>query len=102
MPTYEYECTSCKHKFEILQSITAKPKLNAPSAVKSLKNWLAAPQVLFLKAPVFMLQIIKNPVNRKITRKLKLAPMLIPDARVARAINNHFNLLFLAFFMINY
>lgn len=26
MPTYEYECTRCGHVFEMLQSITAKPK----------------------------------------------------------------------------
>lgn len=26
MPTYEYECTNCGHVFEMLQSITARPK----------------------------------------------------------------------------
>ncbi len=26
MPTYDYECTKCGHVFEMLQSITAKPK----------------------------------------------------------------------------
>jgi putative FmdB family regulatory protein len=26
MPTYEYECTRCGHKFDMLQSITARPK----------------------------------------------------------------------------
>lgn len=25
MPTYEYECPDCKHRFERFQSITAKP-----------------------------------------------------------------------------
>ena len=26
MPTYDYECTKCGHVFEMLQSITARPK----------------------------------------------------------------------------
>ena len=25
MPTYEYECLECKHKFDVFQSITAEP-----------------------------------------------------------------------------
>lgn len=31
MPTYEYECTACKHTFERFQSITAKPVKTCPS-----------------------------------------------------------------------
>lgn len=26
MPTYDYECTNCGHVFEMMQSITARPK----------------------------------------------------------------------------
>ena len=42
MPTYEYECLSCKHKFEILQSITAKPKTKCPECGKKLKKLISA------------------------------------------------------------
>ncbi|MDP2831064.1 MAG: zinc ribbon domain-containing protein [Candidatus Omnitrophota bacterium] len=38
MPIYEYECLSCKHKFEILQSITAKPETKCPKCGKKLKK----------------------------------------------------------------
>jgi len=41
MPTYEYECLSCKHKFEILQSITAKPKTKCPECGKKLKKLIS-------------------------------------------------------------
>lgn len=34
MPTYEYECKSCKHRFEAFQSITAKPLKSCPSCSK--------------------------------------------------------------------
>ncbi|MBW2561878.1 MAG: zinc ribbon domain-containing protein [Deltaproteobacteria bacterium] len=36
MPTYDYECTACKHKFEKFQSITAKSIRKCP-ACKKLK-----------------------------------------------------------------
>ena len=30
MPTYEYECQSCGHHFELFQSITAEPVKHCP------------------------------------------------------------------------
>jgi len=30
MPTYEYECRSCGHRYELFQSITAKPIKKCP------------------------------------------------------------------------
>ena len=30
MPTYDYECSACGHKFEEFQSITEKPKKTCP------------------------------------------------------------------------
>jgi putative FmdB family regulatory protein len=30
MPTYEYECQTCKHRFEEFQSITAEPLEQCP------------------------------------------------------------------------
>ena len=42
MPTYEYECLSCKHKFEILQSITAKPKTKCPKCGKKLRKLISS------------------------------------------------------------
>lgn len=34
MPTYEYECTACGHKFEEWQSITADPITKCPECKK--------------------------------------------------------------------
>jgi len=42
MPTYEYECLSCKHKFEILQSITAKTKTKCPKCGKKLRKLISS------------------------------------------------------------
>ena len=32
MPTYEYECQQCGHRFEEFQSITAEPRQTCPEA----------------------------------------------------------------------
>lgn len=34
MPIYEYECASCRHKFEELQKISDKPLAKCPSCGK--------------------------------------------------------------------
>jgi putative FmdB family regulatory protein len=31
MPTYDYQCESCGHEYELFQSITARPKKKCPS-----------------------------------------------------------------------
>jgi len=35
MPTYEYECSSCGHQLEILQSIVEKPLKKYPECEKN-------------------------------------------------------------------
>ncbi|MFA4854314.1 MAG: FmdB family zinc ribbon protein [Candidatus Omnitrophota bacterium] len=42
MPTYEYQCLSCNHKFEILQSITAKPITKCPKCRKKVKKLISS------------------------------------------------------------
>jgi putative FmdB family regulatory protein len=34
MPTYDYECDACQHKFELYQSISADPEKKCPSCKK--------------------------------------------------------------------
>jgi putative FmdB family regulatory protein len=38
MPTYDYECTKCEAKFELYQSITAKPKRRIATDCAQCKN----------------------------------------------------------------
>jgi len=35
MPTYDYECRSCGHQYELFQSITAKPTKKCPTCGKN-------------------------------------------------------------------
>lgn len=34
MPTYDYECDACQHKFELYQSISAEPEKTCPACKK--------------------------------------------------------------------
>lgn len=38
MPTYEYECTSCGHSFEITQKMTDAPLEKCPKCKKALRK----------------------------------------------------------------
>jgi len=38
MPTYEYECRSCKHRFEEFQSITDEPIKVCPRCGKAVRR----------------------------------------------------------------
>jgi len=42
MPTYEYECLHCHHKFEAFQSITAKPLNKCPKCAKGVKRLISS------------------------------------------------------------
>lgn len=42
MPTYEYECLKCKHKFEAFQAITASALKTCPSCGKSVRRLISA------------------------------------------------------------
>ena len=42
MPTYEYECLSCEHKFEILQGINAKPISKCPNCGKKVRKLISS------------------------------------------------------------
>jgi putative FmdB family regulatory protein len=42
MPTYEYECLSCKHKFEVLQSLKEKPITRCPKCSKKVRKLISS------------------------------------------------------------
>ena len=43
MPTYDYECNSCQHRFELFQSITAKHKRKCPKCGRLTLRRLIGP-----------------------------------------------------------
>ena len=53
MPTYEYECRSCKTRFEKFQSITAKPTAPCPKCKGSSRRQISAGGGLLFKGSGF-------------------------------------------------
>jgi putative FmdB family regulatory protein len=43
MPTYDYVCNSCDHRFELFQSITASPKKKCPKCGRRTLRRLIGP-----------------------------------------------------------
>jgi len=42
MPTYEYECNSCAHRFEVFQKISEAPIKICPRCYKSVRRLISA------------------------------------------------------------
>lgn len=42
MPTYEYQCHSCAHRFDAFQSITASPLTRCPQCGKTVDRLISA------------------------------------------------------------
>ncbi|MBI5725802.1 MAG: zinc ribbon domain-containing protein [Planctomycetes bacterium] len=54
MPTYEYECQKCEHKFEEFQPITAKPLRRCPACGKlSLRRLIGTGAGIIFKGSGF-------------------------------------------------
>lgn len=53
MPTYEYECRKCGHKFEEFQSITAEPLKKCPKCNGNIRRLIGAGAGLMFKGSGF-------------------------------------------------
>ncbi len=53
MPTYEYECRSCHHRFEKLQSIRSKPAATCPRCKRKARRLISSGTSLLFKGSGF-------------------------------------------------
>ncbi|RJO63953.1 MAG: zinc ribbon domain-containing protein [Candidatus Omnitrophota bacterium] len=53
MPTYEYECSHCGHRFEVFQSISAKHIRSCPNCKKSVKRLIGPGAGIIFKGSGF-------------------------------------------------
>jgi len=53
MPTYDYECTKCKHTFEILQKMSDKPLEKCPKCGAIVKRLIGKGSGIIFKGTGF-------------------------------------------------
>ena len=53
MPTYEYECKSCEHVFDVFHSMTAKPRVRCPVCGGRTKKRISAGAGIIFKGSGF-------------------------------------------------
>jgi putative FmdB family regulatory protein len=53
MPTYEYECTHCGHRFEVSQKMSYKPLKDCPQCQKALRRLIGSGAAIIFKGPGF-------------------------------------------------
>jgi putative FmdB family regulatory protein len=53
MPTYDYECAHCGHKFEAFQKMTDKPLENCPKCAKKVKRLIGSGSGIIFKGSGF-------------------------------------------------
>ena len=53
MPTYEYECDACGHRFEKFQPITAKPLKTCPECGKRVRRLIGGGAGILFKGSGF-------------------------------------------------
>lgn len=53
MPTYEYECTHCGHRFEVFQKMSDKPLNKCPKCNKGVKRLIGSGSGIIFKGSGF-------------------------------------------------
>jgi putative FmdB family regulatory protein len=61
MPTYEYECQKCHHRFELFQSIKDAPKKTCPKCRGRVKRLLGTGAGLIFKGSGFYITDYRKP-----------------------------------------
>lgn len=66
MPTYDYECDACHHKFELFQNITAEPEKKCPECGKrKLRRLIGAGAGFVFKGSGFYLTDYRSESYKK-------------------------------------
>ena len=75
MPTYDYECTKCRHKFEAFQKMTDKPLSNCPECQSKIKRLIGAGSGIIFKGSGFYATDYRNQASSP-AEKPKVCPKM--------------------------
>lgn len=69
MPTYEYECQKCDHRFEVFQSIKQPPRKRCPQCGGRVKRLFGTGAGLLFKGSGFYITDYRKPGYSQAARK---------------------------------
>ena len=69
MPTYEYECQKCHHRFELFQSIRDRPKRTCPKCRGRVRRLLGTGAGLIFKGSGFYITDYRKAGYREAAKK---------------------------------
>jgi len=79
MPTYEYECTKCGHRFELFQNIKDEPVKTCPKCGKKVERLIGGAGVIIFRGSGFY--CTDYPKSHKRHEPEKKAPPVCPKAK---------------------
>jgi putative FmdB family regulatory protein len=74
MPTYEYECQKCGHRFELFQSIKDKPKTTCPNCPGRVKRLLGTGAGLIFRGSGFYITDYRKPSYKEAAKQESASP----------------------------
>ena len=80
MPTYEYECQKCHHRYDLYQSIKAAPQKTCPQCKGRVKRLFSAGGGLIFKGSGFYVTDYRKPGYTEAAKKDSAPPPAAPPA----------------------
>jgi len=81
MPTYEYECQKCHHRFELFQSIKDEPEKTCPKCRGRVKRLVGTGAGLIFKGSGFYITDYRKPAYRETAKKESTAANTTSDSK---------------------
>ena len=69
MPTYEYECEKCGHRFEVFQTMTEKPRKRCPKCRGKLRKLVGGGSGMIFKGSGFYVTDYRSKSYKEQKRK---------------------------------
>ncbi len=83
MPTYDYACQDCEHRFEHFQSMTSDPLSTCPACQGRLKRLIGTGGALIFKGSGFYCTDYKKPSPDKKVERAKEAAKQVKESTAA-------------------
>ena len=80
MPTYEYECKKCGHRFDVFQSITEPPKKRCPKCRGGVKRLLGTGAGIIFKGSGFYTTDYRSEGYKKAAKQESAPPPAKKDS----------------------